>query len=213
MTPTPTPVPARLASLSREWEVERERGRERAWERARDRLLFCHCAILARLSLMRLDGPLMSSTVGRVNCEVKVRHFITGCAVELQESLTNNKQMIYRSRFFLFFLFSFLFIFPPQALRVLFPSILFFNEHVDVELISQAFNTWKSNWTHISKLILVSLNVPVAKCQSVPIVWPFSIRCSKRNVAKQLKRVSMGTCASEAAIHWNWTQWDGKNEF
>lgn len=39
--------------------------------------------------------PLMSATVDRISCVVKVKNFTTDCAVGLQESLTNNKQMIY----------------------------------------------------------------------------------------------------------------------
>lgn len=39
--------------------------------------------------------PLMSAIVGKSSCVVKVKHFATDCAVGLQESLTNNQQMIY----------------------------------------------------------------------------------------------------------------------
>lgn len=39
--------------------------------------------------------PLMSATVDKISCAVKVKNFTTDCAVGLQESLTNNKQMIY----------------------------------------------------------------------------------------------------------------------
>lgn len=62
-----------------------------------------HCSEAVVLSLSHgipafpneIRWPLMSATVGKISCVVKVRNFTTDWAVGLQESLTNNKQMIY----------------------------------------------------------------------------------------------------------------------
>lgn len=62
---------------------------------------FCSEAVVLSLShgipafSNEIRWPLMSSTVGKISCVVKVKNFSTDCAVGLQESLTNNKQVIY----------------------------------------------------------------------------------------------------------------------